>query len=183
MRRILSLITSIVILTICNQQSCFAQSDTLDYQHVCVDFNDITKNNRINEFWWPQIISTIISLIALYVGWLQLRKQISATRKDILSQYNLERTSRLLDAITNLILEISLDQGHFAKGRHISNNHILLEKRIILLLDSNIELEKQLSEYIKSLTSGNNNNMTKQDAIKVIEDLSSQIINSKINNL
>lgn len=186
MRRILSLIIPIAILTIYDPESCFAHSDTLEYQHLCIDFNDITEKNEdngVNEFLLTQIISTIISIIALLVGWLQLRKQIKATRKDILSQYNLERTSLLLDAITQLILEISLDQGNFAKGKYVTNNHILLEKRIVLLLDKNIELERRLSEYIEGLTAGQNNTMTKQDTIKVIEELSNQIINNKINNL
>lgn len=135
------------------------------------------------SFWQEYIIpqaASIIALLSLIFGWYKLNKQLKSTQKEILQRYNLERTSLLLENISNLLLEINQDNGNFVNGKYISNNHFLYEKRIYLLLDLNNDLEKKLSEYIYSISNNKTNQQTRQDAIQEIEHMANMIINKRV---
>jgi hypothetical protein len=175
---------------------CFSQAkQDSTQQKLFVEFNNVTPQKIEEKTIWqeyiiPQIAS-IIALLALIGGWRQFRKQIKvtqknfqiqlkATKEDILKKYDLERTSLLLENISNLMLEIKNDNGNFRSGQHISDNHFLYEHRVLLLLDQGNHSEKQLSDYLLSLTNGQSNSQTTQNATNTIQTLSNIIINNKI---
>ena len=172
--------------------TCFSQEQDSTTNKLFVEFNDITPPQIIKEKGiFQDNIAPFIALIALVVGWYQFKKQINETRKNlliqiqkteknILKEYNLERTSLLLENISNLLLELKKDNGNFLQGKHITNEYFLYEKRILLLLDTSNNEEKELSDYLLSLTNSTTNSITTQCAIKKIEYMSNNIINNKI---
>ena len=67
-----------------------------------------------------------------------------------------------------------------SQGKYISNEHLLYEKRILLLLDSSNCKEKEMLDFLLSLTNESSNSDTIQHAINKIESMSNNIINNKI---
>jgi len=162
---------------------CFSQEkQDSTQQKILVEFNNVTQIEE-KTVWQKYIIpqiASIIALLTLFFSLYKFRKQIKATKEDILKKFDLERTSLLLENISNLMLEIKKDNGNFCSGQHISDNHFLCEHKVLLLLDQQNSSEKELSDYLLSLTDGTRNTDTMQNAINKIQNLSNTIINNKI---
>lgn len=162
---------------------CFSNNKVDKTQILHVDFNDITtresEKSTFNEYISP-IVASIVSLLGIFVGYHQLKKQIKSTRDDILKQYDLEMTLLLMENISNLLLEIKDDNGNFAQGKWISREHCLYELRTLLLLNPNNILENDLSLYIRSLSNGECNQQTTKEAIDKIHEMTNRIIINRI---
>ena len=144
----------LLIMTI-NCSVCFSQEKDTASQRVFVEFKDITqktieKEAFLEKYVFPNI-GPVLVLLGLIIGWCQLKKQIKATRSDILKKNNLEQTSLLINNIADLlsVLKDSKNVSNLSNYEYKSPEHYICEIRIVLLLDGNIPEEKDLITVLR----------------------------------
>jgi hypothetical protein len=133
----------------------------------------VQKNENYIALFMP-----IITSLLTYIG---LKMQIKSTSDSLIKKYNIEKILRLLDNVSELLFELKEDEtGNFSQGIHVSNKYFICEKKILLSLNIDKTEDKDLYDYLYSLTDNSPNNITKKDAVKAIQDKSQKVINNLI---
>jgi hypothetical protein len=155
--------------------------ETSPNQSLYVEFKDITEK-PIEEGWKKNIlphIGSILVLLGLIIGWLNLRKQIKATRLDILKKNNLKQTSLLITNIANLlnVLRNPDNNTFLSRKEYKPGEHFIYETNVILLLDKNIPEENNLIIVLQKFLK---EDVTVSSWIEDIKEKSQKVITKRL---
>ena len=135
-----------------------------------------------------QILAVIATFIGLRIGSNNIKNQINATKDNLFTQNYLDRTKTLIDAIANIIIELSKakeDGDKITKiinGKPCSVPHLNNEMRCIMLLNKT-EISGTENALYESIVKYRNGEVSEIDVwIKEIEENSQNVMNNRLNN-
>lgn len=100
----------------------------------------------------PQILTVIVSLLAIAIGYFGVYKQMRLQQKNQQDTQNRQWCYELIQYVSELINEIdkhkTSDGIRLMEGKNLSEKQAILEIKIDLLLDDSQESEKKLLETV-----------------------------------
>lgn len=95
------------------------------------------------------LISAVASILSILVVWYNVRSQLRSVEKNIMKQFSLQESNTIRETISNLIAELSKpDSRKIERKDHMSEKHLELEKKLIMLLDDKNPDDKKLIDCI-----------------------------------
>ena len=102
------------------------------------------KHNIMQEML-KIIIPSLISILGFIFLYINVNKQIIATKENILYELRQNKKEKLINLISELIYELDTgNKSNIASMKPASTNHTILETKCVLLLNSSINIENDL---------------------------------------
>ena len=128
------------------------------------------------------ILSAAVTILSVVITWLNVKKQIKSTQNNIIMQHSIKESEDFRVLVAKLLFELAKSDGGklFAK-QYASDEHLLLEKNLTILMNLNEPSEKSFVDCIKKFTSVGI--IDKYQWIKEIEQIAHDVLKTKYNLL
>jgi hypothetical protein len=119
-------------------------------------------------------------MLTIFITWYNVRNQIASTEKNILTQKLLLEADNFRNLMTKLLYELSKpDNGTLSRNKHVSEDHLFIEKGLLILLNRDSPQEKALIDCIKKFE--HTTDLDKKNWVEELETLAQKVIKSKFN--